>query len=83
MNIKLEILYWDGQIGTWKTTYFKNKLEFGLYGWSKANVLRKHPFYSYGLSLIPVWVGNYIHSKVWDEITYRFPNFNGAIVAIV
>ena len=23
---------------------------------------------------------NYIHYKVWDEITYPFPNFNGATV---
>ena len=28
------------------------------------------------------WAGisNYIHYKVWDEITYPFPNFNGAVV---
>ena len=23
-------------------------------------------------------MSNYIHLKVWDEITYPFPNFNGA-----
>ena len=23
---------------------------------------------------------NYIHFEVWDEITYQFPNFNGAAV---
>ena len=22
------------------------------------------------------WISNYIHYKVWDEITYPFPNFN-------
>ena len=24
----------------------------------------------------------YIHYKVWDEITYSFPNFNGATIEI-
>ena len=23
------------------------------------------------------WISNYIDYKVWDEITYLFPNFNG------
>ena len=23
-----------------------------------------------------VWIGNYIHYKVWDELTYQLPNFN-------
>ena len=27
-----------------------------------------------------VWVSNYIHYRVWDEITYPFPNFNGITV---
>ena len=29
----------------------------------------------------PQWV-NYIHFKMWDEITYPFPNFNGATVEV-
>ena len=33
--------------------------------------------YIYGLTVIPVWISNYIHCKVWDEITYPFLNFNG------
>ena len=28
----------------------------------------------------PAWISNYIHYKVWDEITYQFLNFNGATV---
>ena len=24
----------------------------------------------HGLTLIPAWISNYIHYKVWDEITY-------------
>ena len=31
---------------------------------------------------IPGWISNYIHHKVWDEITYSFSNFNGAAVEV-
>ena len=40
------------------------------------------PFYKHGLTLIPAWISNYIHYKVWDEITYPFLNFNGATVEV-
>ena len=30
----------------------------------------------HGLTLIPVWISNYIHYKVWGESTYPFPNVN-------
>ena len=29
---------------------------------------------------MPVWVNNYIHYKVWDEITYISPNSNDEAV---
>ena len=38
--------------------------------------------YSHGLTLIPAWISNYMPSKMWDEITYPFPNFNGATVEV-
>ena len=34
------------------------------------------------LTLIPKWINNYIHYKVWDEITYPLPNFNGCTVEL-
>ena len=37
------------------------------------------PFYQNGLTLIPAWISNHMPSKVWDEITYPLPNFNGAV----
>ena len=40
------------------------------------------PFYKHVLTLIPAWIGNYIHYKVWDEITYQFLNFSGAAVEV-
>ena len=34
------------------------------------------------LTLIPAWISHHMFSKVWDEITYPFPNFNGATVEV-
>ena len=31
---------------------------------------------------IPVWLSNSLASKVWDEITYPFPNFNSCTIKI-
>ena len=38
------------------------------------------PFSWRGLTLIPAWIRNYIHYKMWGEITYSFLNFNGPTV---
>ena len=32
------------------------------------------PLSGHSLILIPVWMSNNIHYRVWDEITYPFPN---------
>ena len=40
------------------------------------------PFYWLCLTLIPAWISNNIHYKVWDENTCPFPNFNGAAVRL-
>ena len=40
------------------------------------------PFYENGLTLIPAWISNYIHYKVWDEITDPFLNINSATVEV-
>ena len=34
-------------------------------------------FTKHGLTIIPAWISNYIHYKVWDEIAYPFLNFKG------
>ena len=36
----------------------------------------------HGLTLILIWLSNYIHCKVWDEITYPFSNFNGTTIRV-
>ena len=33
---------------------------------------------AHGWTLMPTGISNYFHYKVWDEITYLFPNFNAA-----
>ena len=40
------------------------------------------PLYQRGLTVISACISKHIHSKVWDEIAYPFPNFNGAIVEV-
>ena len=35
------------------------------------------PFYQHELSLTPAWKSNHIYHKVWHEVTYPLPNFNG------
>ena len=39
-------------------------------------------FYQYGLTLTPAWISNHMRSKVWAEVTYPFPNFNGCTVEV-
>ena len=49
---------------------------------SEKELFSGAPFTKHDLTSIPVWISDYIHHKVWDEITYPFPNFNGATVVI-
>ena len=39
-------------------------------------------FYQYGITLISAWISNYIHDKMWDEITNPFPNLNNGTVEV-
>ena len=41
-------------------------------------LLLRVPYYYHGLILIPAWIDNNFHNKVWGEITYPFTNFNSA-----
>ena len=40
------------------------------------------PFYKHLLTLIPVWIGNHIPSKVWDRITYALPKYDDYTVEV-
>ena len=47
------------------------------------NILTRGPFYYHGLTVIPAWINNYVHSKVWDEITYPFPSTMPSVVELI
>ena len=74
----------------WSITH--NILDGWLVLWGTWQALKRHnmvrgwdtrgPFYQHGLTLIPAWISNHIHYKVWDEITYPFLNFNGASIEV-
>ena len=42
----------------------------------------RDPIYQHGSTLITAWISNHTPCKVWDEITYPFPNFNGATIEV-
>ena len=56
---------------------------------SNVNVIKCYmvPFYQYGFTLIPTWISDYIHDRMWEKIAYPFevwewksnfiPHFNG------
>ena len=37
-------------------------------------------FYQHRVTLIPAWMSNHMHGKMWDEYAYPFPNFDGCTV---
>ena len=39
-------------------------------------------FYWLSFTLFSAWISNHLSINVWDEITYPFPNLNGAIVEL-
>ena len=41
------------------------------------------PFYRHVLTLIPAWISNHMHRKVWDEVSYPLPNFNNSTVEVM
>ena len=41
-----------------------------------------NPFYLHEITSIPTWISNPMLNKVWGEITYPFPNFNGCNIEV-
>ena len=72
----------------WKNKFGKFLQELfsrGVYTWLcnvDASVCTPRAPFFLGLISIPAWISNYIHYKVWVEITYPFPNFNGWTVEV-
>ena len=46
------------------------------------SMITKRPFSQHGLTLIPAWISNSIHYKVWNKTISPFPNFNGAAIEV-
>ena len=42
----------------------------------KVYLTTRGPFYLHAPALISLWISNHLSSKMWDWITYPFPNFN-------
>ena len=42
----------------------------------------RDPFYEQDFTFIRAWMSNHTPTKVWNEITYPFPNFNCVTVAV-
>ena len=47
-----------------------------------TSCLHVAPFTNMVLNLTPAWISNHTPSKMWDEVTYPFINFNGATVDV-
>ena len=75
---------WHSTNNNFKTSAQASVLYNGLENYSSKFTFTSSsiPFYKDGLTLIPAWISNYMLSKVWDEITYPFLNFNGATVEV-
>ena len=43
---------------------------------SKHRENQQRKFCLHGLTLVPTWISNHLISKMWDELTYQFPNLN-------
>ena len=62
---------------TKQSTTNKICISYGIY-----SIVSCGPFYLHGLTCITAWISNYIHYKVWNEITNPSPNFNSATVEV-
>ena len=81
-NHVIRMLYVGGVKQTWMKCIsgapFTNHCLTGINGMLEQWHLK--PFYIHGLNLIPAYISNYMPNKMWDEITYLFPNFSGVTI---
>ena len=40
------------------------------------------PMVADGLALIPTWISNHTHYKIWDGVTNPVANFNGVAIEV-
>ena len=56
--------------------------EAGIFEENYENTITAHAPSPFTATLIPAWISNYIHYKLWYEITNPFLNFNNATVEV-
>ena len=74
MTVKTNITSSEGL--KWCTLYFWNMLR------NENRIYDPALFLLTWFNLNPAWISIYINYKVWDEISYPFPNFNGCTVEV-
>ena len=47
------------------------------YIYAEHSVVKEEICIQHSSTLIPAWMGNYIHYKLWGEVTYLSLNFKG------
>ena len=57
---------------------FKFEISFGRI----CYIIRDPRVLNPGLTLVPAWIRIHIHYRMWDEIIFPFPNFNGSAVEV-
>ena len=62
-----------------KYSYYLDYIHMWLSGYSAGSVSSR---LGGGVVSKPTGISNYMHCKVWDEITYPFINFNGCTVEV-
>ena len=88
----IEVKAWMGNyISSWTMdliTYpCPNASQLLLVKWSPPWMVNYYPLdylkvYIWISILIPTWISNHMPSKVWDDITYPFSNFNSCTIAV-
>ena len=68
---KFHFLLWQFVLWFQSGVKIRNLISLGISSYSQSTLLS-----------IPAWISNYIHCKVWGEITYPFPNFNGSTIEV-
>ena len=49
------------------------------FGYVDSDIFFWGQFYQHGLTLMPTWISNYIHNKLWDGITCPFPELSCSV----
>ena len=81
-SVLLYLLFaWETWVSDFKLLTFKHISVIDMLKFHGEIAICGH-FYWCELTLIPAWISNHTPSKVWDEITYPFLNFNSCTIEV-